>query len=276
MKHRRWLGVLLGVPVVVASALTTARVTGGSSAPSPHYEPDTSCDVDGVETGYDVAFADTSSDYRVTHVDLRSVSPTCAGGTATVILSRAEDGTELGRGEVELDDSSAAKIEIATPASAKETTKIRVELAGGKVPVPAECEAADMGFDEVLVGEVGDDQLHGISRRDLLFALPGDDTVDGLPGEDCLDGGTGDDRLRGNEGDDVLVGGEGADFLDGETGRDTLHGGVGNDDLRGGVGDDVIHGGDGNDTIVGGVGKDVCMGGPGTDTFVSCETVVQD
>lgn len=276
MRHRRWLGALLAVPVLTGSALAAAKVTGGSSAPPPHYEPDTSCDVDGVDTGYDVAFADPSSDYRVTHVDVRNISPTCDGGTATVVLSRAADNVELGRGSVGMSASGEAKVEIGPIAPAKEVTRIRVELAGGKVPVPQPCEDAGMEFDRITVGEVGDDHMTGTSRRDLVFALPGNDHVDGLANPDCLDGGPGNDRLRGNEGDDVVLGGDGNDDLDGEPGRDTVEGGAGTDRLSGGVGDDVLRGGDGDDHIIGGTGRDTCIGGAGYDTFASCETVVQD
>lgn len=261
MNRRRLIVAPLGVVALVASALTAAAVTtGGKSAPPPHYVPDTSCDVDGVETGYDTAFEATASEYEVTKVNVRQISPTCDGGTLVVVLSRASDGVELGRGSMPLDDTGAAQVEVAPAGtfpgvSAKETTQIRVELHGGKVPVPQPCEAAGMGFDEVTVGTTADDRIDGISRRDLLFGLPGNDTLDGLPGADCLDGGTGDDDLRGNTGDDVLVGGDGNDDIEGENGRD------------------VLFGGPGDDVLVGGTGQDRCVGGPGHDRFVSCETV---
>ncbi|HZI44691.1 MAG TPA: calcium-binding protein [Ilumatobacter sp.] len=253
--RRRYLFLPLGLLTLVASALAASAVTtGGQSAPPPHYEPDTTCDVDGVETGYGVEFGAPTSDYRVTKVNVRQISPTCDGGTLVVVLSRASDGVELGRGSMPLDDSGSSQVEIPN-ASAKETTQVRVELHGGKVPVPQPCEAAGMGFDQVTVGTTEDDRINGISRRDLLFGLPGNDTIDGLPNPDCIDGGTGNDRLRGNEGDDVLVGGEGNDDLEGDNGRDTLVGGAG------------------DDVLVGGHGTDRCVGGPGDDRFLSCETV---
>lgn len=254
--RRRYLFIPLGLLALVASALTASAVTtGGQSAPSPHYEPDTTCDVDGVETGYDAQFGAVRSDYEVTKVNVRQISPTCDGGTLVVVLSRASDGVELGRGSMPLDDSGSAQVELPGTPSAKETTQVRVELHGGKVPVPQPCEAAGMGFDRVTVGTTEDDRLNGTSRRDLLFGLPGNDTLDGLSNPDCLDGGTGNDRLRGNEGDDILVGGEGNDDVEGEVGRDTLFGGLG------------------DDVLVGGHGTDRCIGGPGNDRFLSCETV---
>ena len=85
-----------------------------------------------------------------------------------------------------------------------------------------------------------------------------DDLVMGNGGEDTLHGGAGDDTLKGGDDDDTLNGGAGDDKLYGDDGEDMLNGGAGNDMLMGGDDDDELMGGAGNDTL---------MGGDGSDTF---------
>ena len=64
------------------------------------------------------------------------------------------------------------------------------------------------------VGTVGDDELRGTSRRDVVCGRDGNDT------------------LRGRDGDDVLYGDSGADLLIGGPGMDALFGGPGRDRRR--------------------------------------------
>jgi VCBS repeat-containing protein len=68
------------------------------------------------------------------------------------------------------------------------------------------------GWDEIIKGTSGDDNLSGGS---------GDDYLQGKAGGDVLDGGTGNDQLHGDSGDDYLIGREGDDTIDGGDGIDT-------------------------------------------------------
>jgi len=110
-------------------------------------------------------------------------------------------------------------------------------------------------YDDVLVGDVGRNQIDGGNGSDVLL---GDD---------------GADRVLGGRGDDTLRGGAGADVLDDslrvaqgvfpDTGVDLLAGGPGNDRLR--ARDEVR----GNDALKGGAGDDACSADPG-DGVSSC------
>jgi hypothetical protein len=61
------------------------------------------------------------------------------------------------------------------------------------------------------VGTVGNDEIRGTRRRDVLCGRDGDDTLRGLGGDDILYGDRGADLLIGGPGKDRLFGGPGRD-----------------------------------------------------------------
>ncbi len=158
------------------------------------------------------------------------------------------------------------------------------------------------GFDDILGGDNGANQLLGGN---------GNDRMDGLGGADTLDGGAGNDLLVGGAGADALIGGAGAydgasywnsgavradmvftatntgdaagdtysgvenlqgsgfsDILAGDNLANTIGGLAGNDAIVGRGGNDTLAGEAGNDTLIGGAGNDLLMGGANADVFV--------
>jgi len=103
-------------------------------------------------------------------------------------------------------------------------------------------------YDDVLVGDVGRNQIDGGNGSDVLLGYDGADRVLGGRGDDTLRGGAGADVL-----DDSLRVAQGV-FPD--TGVDLLAGGSGNDRLR--ARDEVR----GNDALNGGTGDDACSADP--------------
>jgi hypothetical protein len=73
-----------------------------------------------------------------------------------------------------------------------------------------------------IEGTIGDDQLNGTSRADVINAGAGDDHIASGAGADTVDGGDGDDKIDAGGGDDTLIGGAGDDFLNGGGGSDTF------------------------------------------------------
>jgi Ca2+-binding RTX toxin-like protein len=121
------------------------------------------------------------------------------------------------------------------------------------------------GFDYLIMGTQGDDQLTGTDGRDYIMAVGGNNVIAGGDGDDEIHGGDGNDRLFGNNGDDVIFGGAGNDVLAGGHGDDVLFGGEGDDGLFGGSGNDTLFGEGGNDTLFGDDGDDILDGGEGTN-----------
>ncbi|MCB9963605.1 MAG: type I secretion C-terminal target domain-containing protein [Rhodospirillales bacterium] len=117
--------------------------------------------------------------------------------------------------------------------------------------------------------------INGGSEDDILWGNIGNDNINGGDGNDNIDGGPGNDRLDGFRGDDLIYGGDGNDTIYGDTttvtdtvvGNDTVYGGAGNDTISGGYGDDLLNGDDGNDMINGDFGSDIIHGGAGNDTL---------
>jgi Ca2+-binding RTX toxin-like protein len=81
----------------------------------------------------------------------------------------------------------------------------------------------------VVLGEGGNDTIHGSQFGDTLFgdnesaspvSIPGDDVIRAGGGDDALHGGAGTDELYGEDGNDFLHGGEGSDIIDGGNGND--------------------------------------------------------
>jgi len=129
-------------------------------------------------------------------------------------------------------------------------------------------------FEDLLIGDSGNNILSGLGGNDLLYGEAGDDWLDGGTESDRLYGGDGNDKLYGQAGEDLLkgeagndqlFGGDGNDQLYGQLGNDTLNGEAGNDYLEGGEGDDQLLGADGNDQLYGQSGNDILNGGTGDD-----------
>ena len=140
-------------------------------------------------------------------------------------------------------------------------------------------------FDDVLIGDAGNNVLTGLDGDDQLIGGEGNDSLRGGEGNDILNGGDGFDtadyvdatsgvsvdlniqgvaqdtlgagmdtlidieRVTGSDFDDILIGNTERNELFGGDGNDVLIGGDGNDDLRGGGGDDILDGGDGLDRV---------------------------
>jgi Ca2+-binding RTX toxin-like protein len=147
--------------------------------------------------------------------------------------------------------------------------------------------------DDVICGDVGNDDLNGGNGNDTIIAGLDDDVLDDsherracipecskMPNDDAMFGGPGEDYVAGGVGDDRLMGGPGADHVGfgraaQEEGVDTFIGGAGQDHLI--VGELTGEGIRSNETGVGGTGHDVidtadfeggdvARGGPGFDT----------
>jgi Ca2+-binding RTX toxin-like protein len=82
-------------------------------------------------------------------------------------------------------------------------------------------------LDNSLIGNAGDNRLHGFAGADALLGGAGDDRLLGDLAADVVYGGIGDDSLFGGAGNDSLAGDTGADRITGGAGRDVLTGDVG-------------------------------------------------
>ena len=150
-------------------------------------------------------------------------------------------------------------------------------------------------FDDTLVGDAGNNELHGWEGKDNLSGGLGDDLIDGGEGADdwaaywdsssgvTLDltagtatgSGSGNDTIVGIENvwatgfDDTLAGNAADNEIYGDAGNDVIAGIAGNDYLNGGDGADDLAGGAGNDVLVGGTGDDIYRyaSGDGSDTI---------
>ncbi|KPK77594.1 MAG: hypothetical protein AMJ79_02710, partial [Phycisphaerae bacterium SM23_30] len=147
---------------------------------------------------------------------------------------------------------------------------------------------------EILIGSDFNDVLIGDAGDNILIGGKGQDTLEGDAGDDILKGGEGADHLIGGEDNDVvsyedveIVSGAGVvanlndsrmntgaalgdtydsiEILVGTAGDDELTGSAGNNILVGGGGDDILYGLEGNDTLIGGEGIDTLRGAAGDD-----------
>jgi len=155
--------------------------------------------------------------------------------------------------------------------------------------------------DDLLIGDAGSNELHGLQGDDVLAGGGGNDALYGEDGNDVLIGGAGADVLNGGAGIDVanysssplgvfvslitgtaaygdaegdtlsgierVVGSDQADNLWGDDGVNLLNGMGGNDTLKGFGGDDILLGGGGADQLFGMNGNDWMLGGDGADTL---------
>jgi Ca2+-binding RTX toxin-like protein len=122
--------------------------------------------------------------------------------------------------------------------------------------------------DDVYLGTIYDDDIHGWGGNDLIDARAGNDVVVGGEGHDHLLGGDGDDQLFGDAGNDIIFGGHGNDLIGGGAGNDRLFGEAGDDILQGDAGNDLLLGGDGQDILLGGEGDDRLEGEAGDDILI--------
>ncbi|MDH4440131.1 MAG: peroxidase family protein [Rhizobium sp.] len=82
----------------------------------------------------------------------------------------------------------------------------------------------DIGETDFLMGEEGDDVVHGGSGLALVFGNQGSDVLMSGPDGKEMFGGEGDDFMIGGEGSDFLLGNEGDDWMEGGNGFDTTAG----------------------------------------------------
>lgn len=104
--------------------------------------------------------------------------------------------------------------------------------------------SASPGTEGVWVDLASGTGSRGAAAGDRYYSI---ENVWGSIYSDVLTGNEGDNEMHGLSGDDVLKGGGGADDLWGESGNDTIKGGGGDDILDGGLGMDTLMGGTGND-----------------------------
>ncbi|MDH4415071.1 MAG: peroxidase family protein, partial [Rhizobium sp.] len=82
----------------------------------------------------------------------------------------------------------------------------------------------DIGEVDFLMGEEGNDVVHGGSGLALVFGNQGSDVLISGPDGKEMFGGEGDDFMIGGEGGDLLLGNEGDDWIEGGNGFDTTAG----------------------------------------------------
>lgn len=82
----------------------------------------------------------------------------------------------------------------------------------------------DIGETDFLMGEEGNDVIHGGSGLALVFGNQGSDVLVAGPDGKEMFGGEGDDFMLGGEGGDFLLGNEGDDWIEGGNGFDTTAG----------------------------------------------------
>ena len=205
---------------------------------------DAPCDIDGVTVDYQAGFRTSpgAPEYRIVRATVGGVAPTCVGATVSVQL---RDGTTPLATSVATAGTPTVTLDFSAAPSARAVDGVAVEIDGGTVPIPSECQA--LGFDRFTGLTSGNDSHPGSKDRDLTYGGSGADQLRGDNQSDCLVGQGGNDQLFGDNHDDVLVGGDG---------------------------NDVLTGGSGDDRLYGGPGVDRCVGGAGKNTFdVSCEVV---
>ncbi|THV20562.1 peroxidase family protein [Peteryoungia ipomoeae] len=82
----------------------------------------------------------------------------------------------------------------------------------------------DIGEVDFLMGEEGNDVIHGGSGLALVFGNQGSDVLMAGPDGKEMFGGEGDDFMLGGEGGDFLLGNEGDDWIEGGNGFDVIAG----------------------------------------------------
>ncbi|MEZ6095752.1 MAG: calcium-binding protein [Pirellulaceae bacterium] len=144
----------------------------------------------------------------------------------------------------------------------------------------------DSGQDEIHGGEgidiiqagIGNDTVYGDEGDDSIYLGEGDDYAEAGDGNDFLIGDAGNDDVYLGAGDDYALGGDGDDYIRGEAGEDIIFGGNDNDRLVGGDAYDRLYGQNGRDGLIGGPGfGDLLVGGANDDRFLSFDNdIIQD
>ncbi len=159
-------------------------------------------------------------------------------------------------------------------------------------------------YDDVLIGDDGDNFLCGLGGDDVMFGGAGNDIIRGAADADYIDGGSGKDIATywsstsgvtvdlesgtGSDGHaegdtlisieivlgsefwaDTLIAAESGSDLYGYGGDDTLIGRAGRDLLSGGAGNDNLSGGDNADMLFGEGGNDTLDGQSGNDLITA-------
>ncbi|MEA2998323.1 MAG: hypothetical protein QOK17_156 [Sphingomonadales bacterium] len=126
-------------------------------------------------------------------------------------------------------------------------------------------------FDDVLIGNGGDNWLWGENGNDTMTGGGGNDLIEAGPGNVIAGGGTGNDTfslwgngaaLAGVNVSLLLQGGAQATGIGSDTliGFENLSGSNGNDNLTGDGGNNILAGDQGGDTLNGGAGDDILYG----------------
>ena len=216
MIRRRLAGLAL------AGGLAAAIVAAGPPPPT-ELEPvaakqpvgEGACDATGVTVSYRVAYDATTPGYRTTHVTVGDIDSHCDDAVLHLVLQG--DGPDpLGELSYDLgpDDTPTATVEMSVIAA--DLVGVHVDLVGGELPIPPECNG--LTLDQVVWLTLGGDDHPAVNHGTALFGLSGNDVLRGGNNGDCVDAGSGDDAVTGGNGNDVLIGGPGADRLDGGNG----------------------------------------------------------
>jgi RTX calcium-binding nonapeptide repeat (4 copies) len=119
------------------------------------------------------------------------------------------------------------------------------------------------------------DNADGGAGNDIIYGNMADNQLLGDSGSDQIYGGTGNDLIQGGSGNDFVFGEDGNDYLTGGTGFDSLYGGADDDYLEAGADNDSLYGGDGDDWLTDGSftttnsGDDYMDAGAGNDLITS-------
>jgi Ca2+-binding RTX toxin-like protein len=190
-------------------------------------------------------------------------------------------------------DAGTDTIQSSVTFTLADTVNVENLTLSGSDPIDGSGDA----FNNLIIGNDGDNSLSGGSGNDTLSGGAGIDTLVGGPGADTyIVDSTADtiieeasdiglDTIQSSvpfsladtvnvenltlSGSDAIDGSGDAfnNLIIGNAGINYLSGGEGDDDLRGGSGDDNLSGDDGNDTLTGGEGNDTLTGGLGNDVF---------
>lgn len=139
---------------------------------------------------------------------------------------------------------------------------------GHNSEIPEECGKIKNKLKRFILGNSGNNNLHGSAKSDFIFGAGGNDDIDGSSAVDCLVGGEGNDKIDGSSGADILVGQGGNDEIEGGSGNDEIYGGEGNDKIKAESGADYVDAQGGLDNVHGGTGTDKCLN---SEIKTSCE-----
>ena len=165
---------------------------------------------------------------------------------------------------------SAKITTITDPNDADVVTGLQIDLSdwgGGTITLEGLTDVSDLTTDMFCLPDGTRETvetIEGSAWNDVIIGDTGDETYNTYGGHDIVFAGEGDDTINGGSGSDWLVGGEGADTIDGGADADDIYGGEGDDTITGGTGDDTLTGGAGADTFV-------FNSGDGSDTITDFE-----